>query len=301
MGIGRFTVSDILFGGLVQLVTLPYHRFFTYNTLRPAQEIERLARTGGSITQRDDTPGREALYTVLVGWRARKKDELSFVALAATVLTAIVTASFSWPNVGGSYWVGPAFWYASLSTSICGIFLSAQQLSMLSLIGELPAGGYEMMSARMLERHLNQMLAHRKKQGLRRLVRETAAAEEEEEGRGGEAQNEGKEWTLCWRLVFTWQCPMMFIAYATLFYIIGLTVVVCTPLIWEDFGPNSYIAVAYIATMGLTWGLFAFCSLGGYNAISLREEGDESPSEESGPGSCNDRGAERGQRDGKTQ
>ena len=32
----------IVFGGLVQLIsTPPYHRFFIYNTLRPAQEVAK--------------------------------------------------------------------------------------------------------------------------------------------------------------------------------------------------------------------------------------------------------------------
>jgi len=75
----NYTPSDIIFGGLVQLLTLPYHRFFTYNTLRPAQEIQRHAARGG--VQRT-SPDREALHSVLVGWRSRKKDELNFAALA---------------------------------------------------------------------------------------------------------------------------------------------------------------------------------------------------------------------------
>ena len=75
----KYTPSDLLFGGLVQLITLPYHRFFTYNTLRPAQEIQRHAARGG--IQRASSE-REALHAVLVGWRSRKKDELNFAALA---------------------------------------------------------------------------------------------------------------------------------------------------------------------------------------------------------------------------
>ncbi|KAK3321927.1 hypothetical protein B0H66DRAFT_183417 [Apodospora peruviana] len=253
----NYTLSDIVFGGLVQLLTLPYHRFFTYNTLRPAQEVAKHADSG----LERDAPDRAELYGVLVGWRERKKDELNFAALAATVITAIVTASFSVPNVETSHWVGPAFWYASISTSICGIFLSAQQLSMLTLMGELPEG-HDMPSAATMRRHLSQILYERK--------RDDCVSDE-----AGVTSSSSPSFSLSWRLLFTWQCPMMFIAYSTLFYVIGLTVVVCTPLIWEPWGPNSYTAIAYIASTALAWGLFAFCSLGGYSAITMHQREDE--------------------------
>ncbi|KAK3690092.1 hypothetical protein B0T22DRAFT_462978 [Podospora appendiculata] len=261
--LAKYTAQDIVFGGFVQLITLPYHRFFTYNTLRPAQEVQKHATLGVESGSSD----RIELYAVIVGWRVRKKDELGFVALAATVLTAIITASFSWPNVADSHWVGPAFWYASLSTSICGIFLSAQQLTLLSLIGDLPEGP-NTPSAAMMRRHLSQILYEKKG------PRGSTPADGEAATVGS-----GSQWVLSWRQVFAWQCPMMFIAYSTVFYMVGLTVVVCTPLIWEDWGPNSYMAVAYIASMGLSWGLFAFCSLGGYRKISLHDSEDDEDQE----------------------
>ncbi|KAM7192476.1 hypothetical protein V8F33_008351, partial [Rhypophila sp. PSN 637] len=265
-----------LFSSLVFLLTLPYHRFFTYNTLLPAREIAKHASSGGA--DNPSSPDREHLYAIILSWRARKKDELSFAALAATVITAIVTASFSWGNVEASVWVGPAFWYASLSTSICGIFLSAQQVSVLSLMGDLPteeSGGtnkkkkkkvWEKASARLMRRHLAQ------------IVYEVPVQSSREEEHG----TESADWKISWRSIFTWQCPMMFIAYSTLFYIVGLSVVVLTPLIKEDWGENSYVAVAYAASTGLAWGLFAFCSLGGYSEISLhqREEDEEEEEED---------------------
>ncbi|KAM7218863.1 hypothetical protein V8F06_005743, partial [Rhypophila decipiens] len=255
-----------LFSSLVFLLTLPYHRFFTYNTLLPAREIAKHASSGG--VDNPSSPDREHLYAIILSWRARKKDELSFAALAATVLTAIVTASFSWGNVEASVWVGPAFWYASLSTSICGIFLSAQQGSVLSLMGDLPteeSGGqnkkkkkvWERVSARLMRRHLAQIVYEVP-------VVQSWSGEEQQNGRGTEST---ADWKISWRSIFTWQCPMMFIAYSTLFYIVGLSVVVLTPLIKEDWGENSYVAVAYAASTGLAWGLFAFCSLGGYSEI----------------------------------
>ena len=152
--------------------------------------------------------------------------------LKATVLTAIVTASFSWGNVASSHWVGPSFWYASLSTSIFGIFLSAQQMSLLSLIGDLPEG-HQKPSAKVMERHLNQILGRQSRM----------PAVPRDGGEGDDVPGGDLTWVLNWRLLFAWQCPMMFIAYSTLFYLVGLSVVAGTPLISEEWGPNSYVSL----------------------------------------------------------
>ncbi|KAK3376798.1 hypothetical protein B0T24DRAFT_229707 [Lasiosphaeria ovina] len=261
MGVlGLYNFSELLFGGLVQLITLPYHRFFTYNTLRPIQEVLRHASTG----VQPDSPDRRELHAVLVGWRTRKKDELSFVAVAATVMTAIDTASFSWGNVATSHWVGPAFWYAALTTSVFGIFLAAQQLSLLSLMGELPED-HAATSARVMTRHLGQVLGRAKRKGAGAATGDGEAA--------GQDLSYTDGWVLNWRLIFNWQCPMMFIAYSTLFYMVGLTVVACTPLLTEEWGnTDTYVSVAYLVSLGLSLALFALCSLG-YNKISMH--GDE--------------------------
>lgn len=92
-------------------------------------------------------------------------------------------------------------------------------------MGELPEGreNSRVVSAKTMRRHLGQILV-------------------EVGGSEGETEAGGGVWTLSWRLVFTWQCPMMFIAYSTLFYIVGLSVVVLTPLVREDWGEDSYVS-----------------------------------------------------------
>ncbi|KAK3366533.1 hypothetical protein B0H63DRAFT_92239 [Podospora didyma] len=74
----RYNISELLFGGVLQLITLPYHRFFTYNTLRPVQDMVRHAARGVDPT----SPDRQSLHAILVSWRSRKNDELGFVAVA---------------------------------------------------------------------------------------------------------------------------------------------------------------------------------------------------------------------------
>lgn len=99
-------------------------------------------------------------------------------------------------------------------TSVCGILIAAQQISLLTLLGDLPPDQHAA-SATKVRRHLGQLFC-------------------EVDG----------QWRLSWRMIFTWQVPMMFIGYSFLFYFIGLTVVVCTPLIRrEEWGPNIYVSI----------------------------------------------------------
>ena len=42
------------------------------------------------------------------------------------------------------------------------------------------------------------------------------------------------EWRPRWKMVFIWQCPSMFLSYSVCFYLAGLTLFVCTPLIRRD-------------------------------------------------------------------
>lgn len=94
-----------------------------------------------------------------------------------------------------------------------------------------------------IERQLSQLL--------------TRGSARRREGRDseGNATEHMSEWQFSWRLIFTWQCPMMFIGYSTLFYFIGLTVVVCSPLIYgKPWGPEIWVSVHCfkLADIGLT-------------------------------------------------
>ena len=120
--------------------------------------------------------------------------------------------------------MGSAFWYSSLMTSVCGILIAAQQISLLILLGELP-GPPMAVSRRRLERHLGQLLI-------------PVAV-----GGSEERQQSVVVYQKSWKQIFTWQVPMMFVGYSFLFYFIGLTVVVCTPLIKQtEWGPDGYVS-----------------------------------------------------------
>lgn len=60
----------------------------------------------------------------------------------------------------------------------------------------------------------------------------------------GEMQRDGRairKYRPRWKMVFIWQCPIMFMAYSVCLYLGGLLIYVCTPLIrgngW-DSGSN---------------------------------------------------------------
>ena len=82
------SVANFLCGSVVLLITLPYHRFFLYNTLQPILKIQELVPRGISQHSHD----REKLHSLLVGWRIRKKDELGFVSIAVRMFPLQVAA-----------------------------------------------------------------------------------------------------------------------------------------------------------------------------------------------------------------
>ena len=101
-------------------------------------------------------------------------------------------------------------------------------------------------------------------------------------------------------MVFTWQCPTMFLAYSVCFFLAGLTIFVCTPLIRrKPWGTDSNvscppdceiialpdglltkqkIAVVYLTISAIAGGTLMFCSFWIYHYIDLEDddiEGDD--------------------------
>ncbi|OCL12312.1 hypothetical protein AOQ84DRAFT_263196, partial [Glonium stellatum] len=232
---------------LVGLITLPYYRFFNFNTLRPIEDIARHTSEQNSLP---------IVLALLDRWRTRKRNELDFITIACVAITAIITASFSWNIVADGHWIASALWFASLTLSICGILLSAQQVQVLILLDALPEDPKSPQAFKAVQRYLPQLLL-------------PALSQPFDSERPRDEQFLGN-WTVRWKMVFTWQCPMMFTAYSFLCYLIGLTVLVATPLLRrETWGPQSNIAVIYLGSFVLAWGVFIYCSLWGYQPIDL--------------------------------
>ena len=97
------------------------------------------------------------------------------------------------------------------------------------------------------------------------------------------------EWRPRWKMVFIWQCPIMFLSYSVCLFLAGLTLFVCTPLIkgekWDTasdvrFSPLigtrllTYIqvAVVYLATVAFAGSTFVFASFWIYHYVDLDYE-----------------------------
>jgi hypothetical protein len=222
---------------VVLIFTLPYYRNFHYNTIDP---ITRIAACTAN-------PERFKKVVVLLSqWRMRKLAELQFISIAVrrsaetktcifstnlrkcAVLAAAVIGSFSWNIVSESYWLASAFWYCCLVLTILGILLSAQQIAVLNMLGPIPQKGHSEMTARIVRHYLPLLLS----------------VDENTSTRFG---TDLEKWKPRWKMIFTWQCPIMFLSYSVVLFLAGLTLIVCTPLIRkEPWGNGSNVSTIAI-------------------------------------------------------
>lgn len=113
-----------------------------------------------------------------------------------------------------------------------------------------------------------------------------------------------EEWRLCWKMIFIWQCPIMCLSYSVLFFLSGLMIFVCTPLIRGDSWNTGYnvsymlparslhayygvltsleVAVVCLATVTIAGGIFGFGSFWIFHSVDL----------DHGPGDTNELGNE---------
>ena len=206
---------------IVNLGTLPYYRFFNQNTYTPIVRIAKI------VTNEESD---QEIVSVLRHWRSRKIHEMHFIQVAvglnlkditntnfwkSAILAGGVIGCLQWNALSNTFWLGPALWYCSLVLSILSMLLSSSQAFIFDSLNvptedEGSSGDYR--------RYLSIILKSRTKEFV---------------GLGEEGSNPRKikEWSPRWRMVFTWQCPMMFMAYAVCFFLIGLTLFICTALI----------------------------------------------------------------------
>ena len=101
--------------------------------------------------------------------------------------------------------------------AILGILLSAQQAAVLHLLGNIPKDAALPESTVIVNRYLPLLIT-----GSRRAVGLESGQEKIRTATPCEPR---------WHMVFTWQCPVMFMSYSVCTFLFGLTVLVITPLI----------------------------------------------------------------------
>lgn len=120
------------------------------------------------------------------------------------------------------YWIGPAFWYSSLVLSVLAILLSSSQSFIFTSLNE---PNQEQNSIGDYRRHLA-------------LI--TIVSDHPSSVVGEIPSLRGQR--LCvprWKMVFVWQSPMMLMAYAVCFFLLGLIVYICTPLFRGEVSSND--------------------------------------------------------------
>jgi hypothetical protein len=137
----------------------------------------------------------------------------------------------------GGYWLGPALWYSSLVLSILAILLSSSQAFIFTSLNEPTA---ELHSNGDYRRYLALIMD---------IPRLSVARSGEDSG-----NQRASAFKPRWKMVFTWQSPMMFMAYGVGFFLLGLTLYVCAPFfngeVWTAGVKVSLISVLYFLVAG---------------------------------------------------
>ncbi|KAI2470336.1 hypothetical protein F4781DRAFT_441928 [Annulohypoxylon bovei var. microspora] len=285
----RKAVSSSCFAAM-DLLTLSYYRFFRQNTLLPILAIANLASTQNRNAE---------LATMLSRWQDRKLHELYFVQVAATLLSAAVIGCFSWEPRDTEHWIGPAAKYCSLVLSLFAILLSASQSFIFTAIIEKRSRADRGVQPQYLARDLDMVCRIMKKS---RTLSSAAAtprvwgsfylteSESGDDNReiGGQKRvpkqlrwgtlpsitvNDNSsdiEVRIRWNMVFTWQAPMMLLAYSVIAFLMGLTVYVCTPLYSEGLRGKE-AAIFYLVSLGVGGFCFMWCSFWAYRFVDLDE------------------------------
>ncbi|PSN65407.1 hypothetical protein BS50DRAFT_496770 [Corynespora cassiicola Philippines] len=176
--------------------------------------------------------------------------------MQCTVLAAAPIGAFSWTTIEEAHWLTPGFWYGSLIMSILGILISASEVTVLHILGPLPTTGRQRKAIAVLGRYTSMLLS--------------------KEGRSSSKYVARK------KMIFVWQCPLMFMSYSVCGFLAGLTTLVCTPL-WnrhKDWNDRCNIAVMYLTICGISGAAFVFSSFWIYHYIDLTFEEDQNGHED---------------------
>ncbi|KAK0636778.1 hypothetical protein B0T17DRAFT_485085 [Bombardia bombarda] len=237
---------------LSSLITLPYYRFYRQNTLLPILAIMRSVRERES----DDVLFQRTRY-----WRERKLREFQFVQVAGTLLAAAVIGCFSWVPNDGQHWLGPAAWYSCLVLSLFAILLSSSEAFIFSTIKDVPGKTSQARELAMIARV----------EPITPQQPQPTATDGREKGKGRQRQD--VQVKIKWIMVFTWQAPIMLVAYAVICFLAGLTIYVCTPL-YDGLGfrGESKASIFYLVSFVASGATFVWCSFWAYRFIDLDEQ-----------------------------
>jgi hypothetical protein len=151
--------------------------------------------------------------------------------------------------------------------------LSAQQISVLEILGPIPEPNSPALEAA-IRNYLPLLMS--------KANRPNDASGHEL----GKNPVQADAWTPKWKMIFIWQCSIMFMSYSVCLFLAGLTLVVCTPLIRGDaWGGGSNVswlhhlpcicysdqqtAVTYLALCATGGTVFVVCSYWVYHYVDI--------------------------------
>lgn len=163
-----------------------------------------------------------------------------------TLLAAAVIGCFSWPAPATVFWLGPACWYSSLVLSLFSVLLSSSEAFLFASIRDSPRRmDWKKQLAMVLHERSKDDMDH----SLPTLPRPSTPP------RGSELDQElpameqveteerRTQVEVRWNMVFTWQAPIMLMSYSVLFFLVGLSVFVLTPLYdGRDFDSDARVS-----------------------------------------------------------
>ncbi|KAG7039349.1 GrpB domain protein [Colletotrichum scovillei] len=246
------TLSSKIAHIATDILTLPYNRFYQQNTLLPILAIAKAV---------EDRESDEEISAQLKRWRDRKLSEFQLVQVASTLISAAVIGCFSWPPPDSLHWLSPAFWHASISFSLFSILLAASEQFIFQTLHRSP-------TPRNVDKDLAMILYIRRS----RTVEPVHSPLEEVppipqiraikiKKKGGWIPKEMPFVEVRWNMIFTWQAPMMLMAYSAICFLGGLTVYVCAPLYdGQGWVGASKAAVFYLVSFFLC-GITFICVL----------------------------------------
>ncbi|TAQ86448.1 hypothetical protein B7494_g5222 [Chlorociboria aeruginascens] len=192
--------------------------------------------------------------------RARNTWRIKLSPSKSTILAAAVIGCFSWQPISNRFWIGSACWYSSLVLSIIAILLSSSQAF---IFNALNPPSLQLQSGGDFRRYLALIMVIPPSR-LQRIEQDTW-------------RTHPQDYVIRWKMVFTWQAPMMLMSYASLFFLVGLTVYVCTPLFRGEVATTGgKISIFYLATSAVTGVTFILCSFWAYQFIDLDEVAEAS-------------------------
>ncbi|EFQ36386.1 hypothetical protein CGRA01v4_13743 [Colletotrichum graminicola] len=255
------TISSKIAHIATDILTLPYNRFYQQNTLLPILAIAKAV---------EDRENDEEISAQLKRWRDRKLSEFQLVQVASTLISAAVIGCFSWPPPDSLHWLGPAFWDASISFSLFSILLAASEQFIFQTLHRSP-------TPRNVDKELAMILYIRRSRKVEPLHSPLEELPPIPQIRAIKIKDKGgwfpKEMPLVeirWNMVFTWQAPMMLMAYSAICFLGGLTVYVCAPLYdGQGWVGASKAAVFYLVSFFFCGITFVWCAFWAYRFVDL--------------------------------